>query len=111
MIRMFRSPQFRSIVLVIAVALAVQTIATLIGFGDWVRATPAANAVFRVLATLFFVGLGVAGLLGGRWESRLIGIVFLVFACLHLALLVKGGDYPADLLTHNAPAVRLAGAA
>jgi hypothetical protein len=111
MIRMFKSQQFRGIVIVVAVTLGFQAISALTGFSDWVRATPAATAVSRVLATLFFGGIGIAGLLGGRWEYRLIGLLFLILACGHLALLVTGAHDPADLLTHNAAPFRFGGAA
>lgn len=103
MIRMFSSPQFRSLAIAVAATLGCKAIFELTPAGAWLDATPAAIAAIRVLGVLFFGAIGFVLLLGDEhWGYRLIGIFCLVLASVHLALLVTGANDPADLLTHSA---------
>lgn len=94
----------RMVLLLTIIIVPLHILSSVTGFGDWLRATPAAVAVVRVLATLFFGGLGVLVLWGARRDPelrstgyRLMALLFLLLASLHAVLLVTGASSPSDL--------------
>lgn len=89
-------PSRRFLVTIVTSAL-VYLASYLFGWGDWIRQTPIAVAVIRVLAILFFGGGGLLLLFGGRYEPefksisyRLPAILLLLLATLNAVLLFNG---------------------
>lgn len=72
------------------------------GFGAWIEATPAALAVYRIFAVLFFAGIGAIAFFVARTDQRpslyrLIGALFFLIGTLHAVLLFTGASGPSDL--------------
>jgi hypothetical protein len=95
--RTFRNvPQWlRTALVIAAIYVPLQILSSVTGFGDWLRATPAAVAATRVLGVLFFGAMSVLVLWGGRHDPtlrktgyRLAGLLFLILAAVHAALLI-----------------------
>ncbi|QNQ08105.1 hypothetical protein [Sphingomonas alpina] len=89
-------PRLRLLLITAVIAVLLQLVFTLTGFGNWVHETPAAIAAGRVIVLLFCGGGGLFCLVAGRYDpemrtfgNRLTGIFLLLIAAIQAALLFR----------------------
>lgn len=88
---------FRYLLPIFVVVLTVQFSLQAVGFGDWVKRTPAASVIFRIFGVLLFGGLGLFTLWGRRHDPEMrsggylfVSIALLCMAAIHAAFLFGG---------------------
>ena len=79
------------------IMLAAVALSQLTGLDQWIMNDPVSSTIYRVLAIMFF---GVAGFFALTWNStvyRLAGLLFLLIAMSHAAMLLTGSTNLTEL--------------